>query len=63
MNDRAKRRIEMARDLLRLDPSLTSNQILSIIERKEKTERDGLRSAADWIERYEAHEDEFIWGK
>lgn len=63
MNDRAKRRLELARDILALEPSLTPNEVLQIIQAREPKERDSLRSAADWVEEYESHEGRLMWGE
>lgn len=56
MTPRTKRRLEMARDLLKLDATLTPGQIAQHIQSLEAKERDSLRSCADWLEDYERHE-------
>ena len=53
MNARAKRRLEIARALLKLDAGLSAEQVLTLIRAKERAEQDSLRSAVDWVEDYE----------
>lgn len=56
MNERAQRRLEMARRLLGLDPTMMLGAVLAEINRLDEKERDSVRSAVDWVEDYEANE-------
>lgn len=56
MDERQRKRLEMARALLQVDPSMTPGQVLTLIREKERKEQDSLKSVVDWLEDYERHE-------
>lgn len=56
MNERAIRRLEIARRLLGLEPEA---DVMRDIEAMPVDERERLRGWTDWVEQYEHHEAEF----
>jgi hypothetical protein len=54
LSSRAARRLEIARDMLRLGGDLDT--ALRHIRSMKTTDRDGLRAAVDWVEGYERAE-------